>query len=101
MVEQGGQLSAVSDGAPVQTRAGAWRLCLPESLPATEEALDGQPTIDTIALRFRVSSDEETGALALPPTEVGREPGRRPVRAKSRRRDAPIDADAVETSAPM
>jgi len=40
-------------------------------------------------------------ALALPPTEVGREPGRRPVRAKSRRRDAPIDADAVETSAPM
>ena len=39
-------------------------------------------------------------ALALPPTEVGREPGRRPVGAKSRRA-APIDVDAVETSAPM
>jgi hypothetical protein len=63
VVEQDGQLSAVSDGAPVQTRAGAWRLCLPESLPATEEALDSQPTIDTIALRFRVSSDEETVEL--------------------------------------
>ena len=40
-------------------------------------------------------------ALALPPTEVGREPGRRPVRAKARRRTVPIDVDAVETSAPM
>ncbi|MFY0538079.1 hypothetical protein [Nannocystis pusilla] len=63
VVEQDGQLSAVSDGAPVQTRAGTWRLCLPESLPATEEALDAQPTIDTVTLRFRVSSDEETVEL--------------------------------------
>ena len=39
-------------------------------------------------------------ALALAPTEVGREPGRRPVGAKSRRR-APVDVDSVETSAPM
>ena len=39
-------------------------------------------------------------ALALAPIEIGREPGRRPVGAKSRR-CAPIDVDAVETSAPM
>ena len=40
-------------------------------------------------------------ALALPPTEVGREPGRRPVGAKARRHGTTIDVGAVETPAPM
>jgi integrase/transposase len=38
-------------------------------------------------------------ALALAPTEVGREPGRRPVGAKSRRSTATIDVGVVEVSA--
>jgi integrase/transposase len=39
--------------------------------------------------------------LELPPDEVGREPGRRPAGAKSRRRAALIDVRAVEAPAPM
>ncbi len=35
-------------------------------------------------------------ALELPPTELGREPGHRPPRAKARPGAAPIDIDAVE-----
>jgi len=34
--------------------------------------------------------------LELPPSELGREPGHRPPRAKSRRSAAPIDVDVVE-----
>ena len=35
-------------------------------------------------------------ALELPPTELGREPGHRPPRAKSRRSTAPIDVEVVD-----
>lgn len=62
-IEQAGAVSAVQDGAVVQTASGAWRLHLPEALPQTEESSGDRPTIDTIRLQFRVSSDEETVEL--------------------------------------
>lgn len=63
VVEQGGQLAAVNDGATLQTAAGAWRLCVPEGLQPTADSVGDALTVGTIELRFAVSSDEEAVEL--------------------------------------
>lgn len=62
-IEQAGEAREIHDGAVVHTTSGAWRVQLPEALPRTEESSGERPTIDTLRLQFRVSSDEETVEL--------------------------------------
>ncbi|MDQ2671078.1 MAG: FHA domain-containing protein [Gemmatimonadota bacterium] len=67
-IEQAGDVSGIEDGAIVFSANGAWCLHLPGALQQTLEASGDEPTIDTIKLQFRVSSDEETiELLALHP----------------------------------
>lgn len=62
-IEQAGAAHAIEDGDIVHTSSGAWRLHLPGELSPTEDTSLDRPRIDTIALRFCVSRDEETVVL--------------------------------------
>lgn len=63
VVEQGGQLAPVGDGATLQTATGAWRVRVPEALQPTADSVGDAPSVGTIELRFAVSGDEEAVEL--------------------------------------
>lgn len=62
-IEQAGEVRSTFDGDVIRAAGGTWRLHLPGELIQTEQASGDGPTIATIALRFRVSRDEETVEL--------------------------------------
>jgi hypothetical protein len=64
-MELRGDVQAVEDGRVIQLGEQAWRLVLPEALPATWEESDEGPTIDTITLRFAVHRNEEYVELVV------------------------------------
>ena len=59
-LERGHELQPIVDGEVILTRAGAWRLHLPEQVPWTRDAADVAPTLAALMLHFLVSDDGGT-----------------------------------------
>jgi hypothetical protein len=58
-VERAGEGVVVDDGEIVRIGDDAWQLNLPKPLAETEDSLSSPPAVDSLALRFHVSRDEE------------------------------------------
>ncbi len=59
-LERAEELRQISDGELVSTRAGTWRLHLPEQVPSTRDAADIAPTLSSLTLHFVVRDDSDT-----------------------------------------
>lgn len=64
-LERADELRPIADGALVQTRAGTWRLHLPEQVPSTRDATDIAPSLSALTLRFLVRDDGDTIELVV------------------------------------
>jgi hypothetical protein len=64
-MELRGDVQPVEDGRVVHLGERAWKLILPEALPATWEDVADGPSIDEITLRFAVRRDEEYVELVV------------------------------------
>ena len=59
-LERAEELRPITDGELVSTRAGTWRLHLPEQVPSTRDAADIAPTLSSLTLHFGVRDDSDT-----------------------------------------
>ena len=64
-LERQDELRPISDGELVPTRAGTWRLHLPEQVPSTRDAADIAPTLSSLTLRFVVRDGGDTIELLV------------------------------------
>lgn len=64
-LEREDELRPITDGELVSTRAGTWRLHLPEQVPSTRDAADIAPTLSALTLRFLVRNDSDAIELVV------------------------------------